>query len=211
MIFPFFIERFQWTSQTTQLLLEEIKNNFSSIHNKNYLQKKIWKKIANIFNKKGYLITDEQCSTKWKNLKQKYKAMKDKKKKTGQGKKSWEYYDTIDSFFNISPEIEPSSVASSTHGFRTRQPSPDIEINCDDENNSALCNTSDKLTCNIRRRKNYNANWLEKLYKQRKHYNKQNIKMQERFLTLFEKYIQERRQRTVNKIYILFCFYCFVS
>lgn len=38
------------------------------LNNKNCLQKKIWKRIANKFIEKGYNVTEEQCNAKWKNL-----------------------------------------------------------------------------------------------------------------------------------------------
>ncbi|KYN29665.1 hypothetical protein ALC57_00928 [Trachymyrmex cornetzi] len=109
---------------------------------KNYMQKRVWRIIANKFNERGYNITEEQCNVKWKNLKQKYRSIRDRNNQTGTARECWEYFDMIDDFINIKPEV--ASIASSSHGFRIRQVSPSTDQSEDpiDENNSAAVNTS---------------------------------------------------------------------
>lgn len=77
------------------------------------MQKRVWKEIANSFHEKGYNITDDQCCTKWKNLKQKYRNVRDSNKETGRSATTWEYFDMIDEFLNTRPEVSPLSIASS--------------------------------------------------------------------------------------------------
>lgn len=182
--------RFQWNAETTKLLIQEVKDKISLINKKNYMQKKVWKSIASNFHKRGYNITDEQCSTKWKNLKQKYKHVRDINNETGQSPETWEYFDMIDEFLNTRPEILPVSIASSTGGFRIRERSPTNIMECNDEN--AVPNTSYGITRNVRKRKTSSdrSTLAEILYKQKEEHHKKNIEMQERFLTLFEKYLR---------------------
>lgn len=106
------------------------------------MQKKVWKRIANKFNERGYNITEEQCNIKWKNLKRKYKSVRDLRNQTGSARQSWEYFNIIDDFINTRPEVAPVSIASSSHGFRVRQSSPPTEQSEEttDENNSAAVN-----------------------------------------------------------------------
>jgi len=70
------------------------------------------------FKKRNYNVTDEQCSVKWKNLKQKYKSVCDANNETGSAKVSWKYFNLIDEFMNTTPEVTPLSLASNTRGFR---------------------------------------------------------------------------------------------
>ncbi|XP_018308770.1 uncharacterized protein [Mycetomoellerius zeteki] len=103
---------------------------------KNCMRKRIWRIIANKFNQRGYNITEEQCDVKWKNLKQKYRSIRDRNNQTGTARECWEYFDIIDDFINIKPEVAPASIASSSHGFRIRQSSPHTDQSEDpnDEN-----------------------------------------------------------------------------
>lgn len=101
----------------------------------------VWKDIASNFHERGYNISDEQCLTKWKNLKQKYKHVRNNNNETGRAALTWEYFDMIDEFLNSRPEISPVSIASSTHGFRIRKQSSYTDFEeCNNENNSAIPN-----------------------------------------------------------------------
>ncbi|XP_039307952.1 uncharacterized protein LOC120358287 [Solenopsis invicta] len=184
--------KYQWNVQTTKLLIEEVRSNFGLLNNKNYMQKNIWKKIANNFKEKGHNITEEQCSVKWKNFKQKYKSVRDLNNQTGRAKESWEYYDLIDDFINNKPEITPTSLASSTHGFRIHQSTLTEESA---ENNSSVLSTSSDTRCNIRkRRRNDEPSWVKALCEQRRVHHEENIQIQTKFLKLFEKYVEKENR-----------------
>jgi len=186
--------RFQWDTQSTKLLIEEVRNNMALLNQKNCLQKNIWKRIANKFIEKNYNITEEQCNTKWKNLKRKYKSVRDLNNQTGKNRESWEYFDVIDDFINTRPEIAPASIASSTHGFRIKESSLLTEQNEEstNENDSAAINANCYVRHNIRkRRKSDKPQWVKILYEQREIHHQRNIKMQKRFLKLFKKYLQK--------------------
>ncbi|XP_024884071.1 uncharacterized protein LOC112462501 [Temnothorax curvispinosus] len=195
--------KYQWTVQTTKLLIEKVRNHMGMLSNKNCMQKKVWKKIANKFIERGYNVTEEQCSVKWKNLKRRYKNVRDLNNQTGGATESWEYYDLIDAFINAKPEIAPVSVASSTHGFRIRQPSPPTQEIGDstDENSAAAANTSYNTGRNIRkRRRSDEPTWVKTLYEQRKVHHEDNVKIKNEFLELFKKYVQkENVQENVQK------------
>lgn len=157
------------------------------------MQRTVWRKIADTFHKKGYYITEEQCNVKWRNLKRRYKNVRDLNNRTGRGTEQWEYFDVIEEFIHTRPEIAPLSIISSTHGFRT-QSSPHFEqIENSDENNSAAINTSGNMKRNIRKRRR-NSEWAQKLYEQKEAHHKENIGMQERFLTLFEQQMQKNKE-----------------
>lgn len=155
------------------------------------MQKKIWKDISSNFYKKGYDITDDQCSTKWKNLKQKYKQVRDNNNGTGRATDRWVYFDAIDDFLNTRPEVLPLSIASSSRGFKVRERSPHTDSEeCNNENDSSTSNASYDAIRNVNKHKvRTRSTLMVQLYKQREDHHKKNIEMQERFLSLFEKYI----------------------
>ena len=61
----------------------------------------VWKAISNEMNAAGYCVTGEQCWTKWKGLKARYKAVARHNKKSGNGRKRWELFDVSCTYFNI--------------------------------------------------------------------------------------------------------------
>ncbi|XP_032669668.1 uncharacterized protein LOC116843389 [Odontomachus brunneus] len=182
--------KYQWTMQTTKFLIENVRNHVVSLNNKNCMHKTIWRRIANNFKEKDYNVTEEQCYTKWENLKRRYKNVRDSNNQTGKNRESWEYFDMIDEFINKQPEIAPVSIASSTHGFRIRQSSPELIAESNNENDSAAINTSYNARRNIRKRRKNEPEWV-KIYKQKEVHHKENIKMQKRFLKIFKIYLQK--------------------
>ncbi|XP_066602754.1 uncharacterized protein [Prorops nasuta] len=97
--------RHSWTSQSTKLLLENLHKHKTTIHDKNQLQKKFWDEIAADLVNKGYLVNWEQFSTKWRNLKKKYKHIKDNSNRTGAGsRENWEHFEIIDEIMYTMPE-----------------------------------------------------------------------------------------------------------
>lgn len=169
--------RYQWNNQTTKFLIEEVRNNIKLLNNKNYMQKRIWKSIANKFNERGYNVTEEQCCVKWKNLKRKYICVRDLNNQTDGATQTWEYFKIIDDFINIKPEVAALSIASSTHGFRIRQSTPTEQIEeSTDENNSAVVNTSPDIGRPIRKRQQSDkSKWIKALCKQIEAHHEENM------------------------------------
>ncbi|XP_024868154.1 uncharacterized protein LOC112452266 [Temnothorax curvispinosus] len=110
------------------------------------MQKKIWKEIASNFKKRGYNVTDEQCPVKWKNLKQKYRSVRDANNETGSAKVSWEYFDLIDEFMNTTPEVTPVSLASNTRGFRLHKENVCTTENSESNDENTVPNTTSTST-----------------------------------------------------------------
>lgn len=102
------------------------------------------------------------------------------------------HFKIIDDFINMKSEVAALSIASSTHGFRIRQSTPTEQIaESTDENNSAV-NTFPDIGRHIReRRQSDEPKWVKALCKQREAHHEENMKIKKRFLTLFEKYVQD--------------------
>ncbi|KYN19397.1 PREDICTED: uncharacterized protein LOC108761579 [Trachymyrmex cornetzi] len=63
--------------------------------------------------KKGYTISGKKCCTKFQTLKRTYKQIKDHNNKSGNSRKTWEYFDAMDAFCGTKPWVEPTAVAGS--------------------------------------------------------------------------------------------------
>lgn len=154
------------------------------------MQKKVWKEIASNLKKRGYNVTDEHCSIKWKNLKQKYKSVRDANNETGTATTTWIYFNLINELMKNTPEATPLSLASNTRGFRLHKKTVCTRENSDsNENETVVSSTSHDTVHNIRKRQRQENNELQcykKLYEQREAHHKDNIEMQNRFLTVIK-------------------------
>lgn len=93
------------------LLIDQIKENYECLQSG--VKKTAYQNIANVLNNRFKLnISYEQVDSKWKGLKRTYKKIKEDNNTTGQSRKTWEYYDLIDSILFRAPEINPSAVLS---------------------------------------------------------------------------------------------------
>lgn len=56
-------------------------------------QKKIWEKVAEELKVKGHSVTGPQCSSKLRSLKKSYKSIKDHNSKSGNDRRTWQFFD----------------------------------------------------------------------------------------------------------------------
>lgn len=83
------------------------------------LKKNVWLKISeelSSITKKT--CTWDQVENKWKGLKKTYKKVKDHNSKSGNEKRTWEFFKVIDDFMAKRPEIVPPAVCNSTDGLQ---------------------------------------------------------------------------------------------
>lgn len=93
---------------------------------------------------------------------------------------------------NTTPEIQPISLASSTHGYRLHKRTVDTEnIESDEEReNMAPENSNIMRHTRKRSRKDHFALYYEKLYEQREKHHNENMEIKNNFLTLFQEYLK---------------------
>ncbi|XP_051996187.1 uncharacterized protein LOC127653532 isoform X1 [Xyrauchen texanus] len=87
------------THQMTLFLLDLTKT-----HQQLYFRNKMafYKKIQNSFSQKGYNLSSEKIRKKLANMLTTYKRVKDRRRATGEGKITWEYYTLMDELFGSS-------------------------------------------------------------------------------------------------------------
>lgn len=60
---------------------------------------------------------EEQCDTKFRNLKKTYKRIKDNNNESGRGTIKWPYFERIDQMFAFTHAVTPLATASNIAGY----------------------------------------------------------------------------------------------
>lgn len=185
----------------TKLLLTAMNEYVESVTSP--INKHVWKTIAACMNSNGYNVSAENCNIKWTGMKNKYKTLKDASNQTGAAKQTkWEYYDIINDMLIKKPEIAPLSLASSLQGFKLNHTAVNTSKNIDVERNVAddIENDANALYFKssnpvqermIKKRKRKTQMLTEALIEQKQQQHKKNYEQRERFLSLFERYLNK--------------------
>ena len=64
---------------------------------------KVYKEVAKLMEDHGYYRSYVQCRDKLKKLKSDYKAIKDQNGRSGSNRKSWKWYDQMDTIYGHRP------------------------------------------------------------------------------------------------------------
>ena len=104
-------QRGTWNKETTLSLIEiwgddRIQAQLEGAHR----NRNVYLKIARQMSEAGYQRTLEQCRDKIKKLKGKYRKVKDKDGKTGEGRNNWDYFEAMDSILGHKPATHPPVV-----------------------------------------------------------------------------------------------------
>lgn len=100
-----------WTANETKSLIylyKKYRNQVGSLKIRS--MKQFWEIIANLMNEELSInVTGAQCENRWRVLERNYKKYVDNNKKTGRGRKTFEYAEEFDEIFgrkrNIHPEL----------------------------------------------------------------------------------------------------------
>ncbi|KAF5283212.1 hypothetical protein FQR65_LT14041 [Abscondita terminalis] len=129
---------YRWTTPCIELLLHSYRDLEGKIQSGKYSHKSVWEEISQILKNSHYIVTGPQCAAKLRSLKKTYKAVKDHNNKSGNNRRTWQYYEIMDEIFSKKAWCSPISLASSS-GLST------INTNDSDSGNSYNASTS-KIT-----------------------------------------------------------------
>ncbi|XP_077277306.1 uncharacterized protein LOC143905644 isoform X1 [Temnothorax americanus] len=118
-------ENFRWSHAAIMLLLEEYRLRESSMSSGKMSHKKAWDEIARVMNVKGYDVSGKQCMTRINTMKRTYKTVKDHNGRSGNNKRTWKYYDAMESLLGRKPYMEPLTTISSSGSVTSRPERPD--------------------------------------------------------------------------------------
>lgn len=84
---------YRWSTPCVLLLLECYRSMEKYFNSGKISQKKVWEKIAKELEAKGHAVTGPQCSSKLRSLKKSYKSIKDHNSKSGNSRRTWQFFD----------------------------------------------------------------------------------------------------------------------
>ncbi|XP_062588396.1 uncharacterized protein LOC134250052, partial [Saccostrea cucullata] len=103
----------KWNTESVKLLISLKKENTEMFSSNIITQKQGWKKISEMMCLKGHHCTGEECDKKFRSLKMRYKLIKERHKRTGSGRQSWQFFPLMDDLLQGDPAVIPTTVASS--------------------------------------------------------------------------------------------------
>ncbi|XP_036143148.1 uncharacterized protein LOC105839115 isoform X3 [Monomorium pharaonis] len=175
-----FAESFRWSREAILLLLEEYRQREQNMSSGKISHKKAWEQIAQTLQSKGYMVTARQCNTRVNTMKRTYKTIKDHNKKSGNDKRSWQYYDVMENFLGEKPYMVPLSTISST-GEVTEKPA-----NIDSAFiKSSIATVSGKSACKRKHAEN------EEREKERERRHREKMEIKEKLLEKLDKIIEK--------------------
>lgn len=95
-------------------MIEEYRKTADNFCSGQISQKKIWQLIADELAKNTYSVTGNRCQSKFGGLKRTYKSINDHNGKSGNGPRTWPYFEIIDGLLGVKPYITPIETVSST-------------------------------------------------------------------------------------------------
>ncbi|XP_043489893.1 uncharacterized protein LOC122516283 [Polistes fuscatus] len=171
---------YRWSTPCVLLLLESYRSMEKDFNSGKIFQKKIWEKVAEELKVKGHNVTGPQCSSKLRSLKKSYKSIKDHNSKSGNDRRTWQFFDIMEEIFSIKAWCDPVAIASST-GLSKKQL----------ESNDSMGGSDSG--CSIKSKRTPIATLLGKRLKQKEHElqkskrHKERMEMDEKLLNVLEK------------------------
>ncbi|KAG5869067.1 hypothetical protein JTB14_028774 [Gonioctena quinquepunctata] len=105
---------YRWSPPCVFLLLETYREMENTFNNGKLSHKKLWKQISQELIAKGYNVTGPQCASKLRSLKKTYKSTKDHNNKSGNDRRTWQFFEIMDDIFSGKAWSKPVAIASST-------------------------------------------------------------------------------------------------
>ncbi|XP_045107560.1 trihelix transcription factor ASIL2-like [Portunus trituberculatus] len=103
-----------WPAAATLLLIDSFRKHQDDFNHPNKKKNAIWKDVAKEMQGEGYAVDAAQCDNKMRSLKKRYKLIKDKASKTGQGAmRPWQFFNAMDDLLSGDPTIRPIALKSS--------------------------------------------------------------------------------------------------
>ena len=104
-----------WGDSEIQLQLEGCKRNQA-----------VFQKIASLLSEAGYERTYQQCRENIKKLRAEYRKVKDSRRKTGEDRKEWEFFDVLDDIIGTKPSTQPPVVIDTLASTANVDVTPDV-------------------------------------------------------------------------------------
>lgn len=182
---------FKWCHEAILLLIEEYRSRADDFTSGRVSQKKTWEAISLILKQKGHDVTGPQCMSKFNGLKKTFKSVKDHNNKSGNGTKSWPYFDLLDGLIGAKPFMNPVATVSSTGKRNQSAKCSESPIECSDVPDDPPKKISKFLNKDILIEMQKSKNVAEE-NRERRH--KEKMEQKQKCLELLEKIIETVRK-----------------
>lgn len=116
----FTTEYTHWSRNVTLRLIDEYGKNYKDVGSRIRSYKILYEIIADILNTEIQLkLNESQVNNKFQTLVRSYKAVVDNNKKTGRGRKHFEFEEQMDNIFQKSKRINPEILLTETEVIRS--------------------------------------------------------------------------------------------
>ncbi|XP_052776101.1 uncharacterized protein LOC128213984 [Mya arenaria] len=102
-----------WSKASTKLLIAEMVQYKEKLNAGAMKKKTVMNMICQKLHQNNYLFTEDQVTGRWKTLVRAYKAVKDGQNKSGSGRKTYQYEQELDEYFQGDPIVKPLAIATS--------------------------------------------------------------------------------------------------
>lgn len=118
----------QWSDDAIKCLIALYEEYESDIEDPKKKKKDVWKIITERMALKGYDYSQNKVESKWRTLVKAHKDIVDNKKKTGEGRKTFKYYDQLSELMSRRHDIFPPHVGGTgIHAGKTSTPGTGVE------------------------------------------------------------------------------------
>lgn len=103
-----------WSRDATELLISLYEDYEQELEDPRKKKKDTWKKITAALNEAGYKYVQNKVEGKWRSLLASHKDLSLNKKKTGQKRKTFQYFEKIDNIISKRHDINPPFTSGSS-------------------------------------------------------------------------------------------------
>lgn len=186
---------FRWIHANILLLLDTYKDLEGRQYDGKMSQKKFWDLVATKLQEKGFHVSGLQCKSKVNGMKKTFKNVKDHNGKTGNGRKTWTYFNIMEEMFASKPWMTPIKTLDSGVTLSSST-TPSIDLDIIDPLNSPST-SSETPVRQTKKAKitddsiNRLIDRLEKNAEERKRMHNENLQRQDKLLDLLSKLVEK--------------------
>ncbi|XP_061190383.1 uncharacterized protein LOC133198281 [Saccostrea echinata] len=102
-----------WSREATDQLIDLYEEHEEKMEDPRRKKKDIWKLITEGLNNAGFKFSQTKVEGKWRSLIASHKTLRDNKTKTGQKRKTFQYFERIDAILSKRHDVNPSFLSGS--------------------------------------------------------------------------------------------------
>ncbi|XP_062602854.1 uncharacterized protein LOC134264582 [Saccostrea cucullata] len=102
-----------WSREATEQLIDLYEEHEEKMEDPRRKKKDIWKLITEGLNNAGFKFSQTKVEGKWRSLIASHKTLRDNKTKTGQKRKTFQYFERIDAILSKRHDVNPSFLSGS--------------------------------------------------------------------------------------------------